>query len=105
MAAASTGVGTLVYLHSGGPASLRLRWSAGALRLGVWDTDPTPPDDRGEAADCDGEAGRGLLLVKCVRPTSGVSFLVGDDVFGARGKYVWCELGTKADLERWDTAA
>lgn len=95
---------TNAYLHSDGPASLRLRWGGGTLRLGVWDLDPTPPDGDGQVADVDRESGRGLLLVKVCADRWGW-FLLGDDVFGARGKYVWCELGTKADPAQWDIAA
>lgn len=95
---------TNAYLHSGGPASLRLRWSAGTLRLGVWDTDATPPDAGGRVAGCDEESGRGLLLVKVCADKWGW-YLLGDDIFGANGKYVWCELRTKADLAEWDIAA
>jgi anti-sigma regulatory factor (Ser/Thr protein kinase) len=29
--------------HTKGPAALKLRQSGPALRLGAWDTDPTPP--------------------------------------------------------------
>lgn len=30
-------------LHTKGPAILRVRWSAGVLRVGAWDADPEPP--------------------------------------------------------------
>lgn len=29
--------------HTKGPAALRVRWSAGVLRIGAWDADPEPP--------------------------------------------------------------
>lgn len=95
---------TNAYLHCEGPASLRLRWRAGTLRLGVWDCDPTPPGGAGDAAGPPGEAGRGLLLVRVCADRWGW-FLLGDDVFGARGKFVWCELRTRADPLGWDVAA
>src|SRR4051794_23410779 len=52
--------------HTKGPAALRVRWSAGVLRIGAWDADPEPPEaprtlERlGELA----EEGRGLALVR-----------------------------------------
>lgn len=95
---------TNAYLHSGGPASLRLRGSDGALRLGVRDTDPTPPESEGEVAGPDAESGRGLLLVRVCADRWGW-YLLGDDIFGARGKYVWCELGTTTDPGQWAIAA
>jgi anti-sigma regulatory factor (Ser/Thr protein kinase) len=30
--------------HTKGPAALRVRWSAGVLRIGAWDADPAPPE-------------------------------------------------------------
>ena len=30
--------------HTKGPAALRVRWSAGVLRIGAWDADPEPPE-------------------------------------------------------------
>lgn len=84
---------TNAYLHSHGPASLRLRWQHGVLRLGVWDTEPKPPEPT-DPACVSGEGGRGLLLVRACADDWGW-FLLGDDIFGTRGKYVWCEIGTK----------
>ncbi|MDT0377619.1 ATP-binding protein [Streptomyces sp. DSM 42041] len=95
---------TNAYLHSGGPASLRLRCSGGRLRLGVWDTDPTPPAGADQVPVADRESGRGLLLVNACADAWGW-FLLGDDIFGARGKFVWCELNIKPDPEYWDVAA
>ncbi|MFL5994172.1 MAG: hypothetical protein ACJ736_07645 [Streptomyces sp.] len=33
--------------HTKGPAALRVRRSAGVLRIGAWDTDPGPPEPPG----------------------------------------------------------
>ncbi len=99
---------TNAYLHSRGPASLRLRWKQGVLRLGVWDTDPTPPHPAGPAdrahQPATAETGRGLHLVRACADDWGW-FLLGDDIFGARGKYVWCELGAKPSRPEWSVAA
>ncbi|MGV9343323.1 ATP-binding protein [Streptomyces spiralis] len=78
--------------HTKGPAALRVRRTPdGVVWIGVWDTDPAPPDPPrpleqvGEAE----EEGRGLgLVTACAdywgwRPSAR---------FGDRGKYVWCEL-------------
>src|SRR3954451_17527303 len=52
--------------HTKGPAALRVRWSAGVLRIGAWDAAPEPPEapraleQLGELA----EEGRGLALVR-----------------------------------------
>ena len=94
---------TNAYLHARGPASLRLRWQRGVLRLGVWDTDPTPPAPAPAKAMA-AEGGRGLLLV-CTCADDWGWFLLGDDVFGARGKYVWCDLATKPEHDAWSVAA
>ncbi|ODA73147.1 hypothetical protein APS67_002769 [Streptomyces sp. AVP053U2] len=65
--------------HTKGPAALRVRWAAGVLRIGAWDTDPEPPEPPGPFDRVGGvelEEGRGLALAR----------------EGDRGKYVWCEL-------------
>ncbi|WP_078662532.1 ATP-binding protein [Streptomyces bicolor] len=76
--------------HTKGPAALRVRWSAGVLRIGAWDADPEPPEPPGEL-ECLGEAeeGRGLALVRACADLWGWQPLTRD---GNRGKYVWCEL-------------
>lgn len=33
--------------HTKGPACLRMQWAGSVLRIGVWDTDPTPPPRSG----------------------------------------------------------
>ncbi|MFI1410783.1 ATP-binding protein [Streptomyces sp. NPDC020707] len=73
--------------HTKGPAALKLRQSGPTLRLGAWDTDPTPPGPRPQ----DGESveGRGLHLVHAYADDWGWF-----QVNGTAGKYVWCELGT-----------
>lgn len=98
---------TNAYLHSDGPASLRMRWADGVLRLGVWDTDPRPPEQLpvGASATADeAQSGRGLLLVAVYADDWGW-FLLGDDVFGPQGKFVWCDLKAPESREVWDRAA
>lgn len=77
-------------LHTKGPAILRVRWSAGVLRIGAWDADPEPPEPQSpldEAADLEG--GRGLALVRACADVWGWQPL---SRYGSRGKYVWCDL-------------
>ncbi|WAX78576.1 ATP-binding protein [Streptomyces sp. KMM 9044] len=73
--------------HTKGPAALRVRWSAGVLRIGAWDTDPEPPGE--PALFAEAEEGRGLALVRACADLWGWQPLAGD---GNRGKYVWCDL-------------
>lgn len=79
--------------HTKGPAAIRLRVSAGALRIGVWDSDPTPPrPSHDTAADADAEHGRGLALVHTCADTWGWTLQRDARSSGEPGKYVWCEL-------------
>ncbi|MGW3727731.1 ATP-binding protein [Streptomyces sp. NPDC000851] len=76
--------------HTKGPAALRVRWSAGVLRIGAWDADPGPPEPPrpfDQAADL--EEGRGLALVRACADVWGWQPLARE---GNRGKYVWCEV-------------
>jgi anti-sigma regulatory factor (Ser/Thr protein kinase) len=76
--------------HTKGPAALRVRWSAGTLRIGAWDADPAPPEPPvplDQVADL--EEGRGLALVKACADLWGWQPLARE---GDRGKVVWCEL-------------
>ncbi|GGL74896.1 ATPase [Streptomyces fumigatiscleroticus] len=76
--------------HTKGPAALRVRWSAGVLRIGAWDADPEPPEPpRALARSADLEEGRGLALVRACADVWGWQPLARE---GGRGKYVWCEL-------------
>ena len=81
--------------HTKGPAALRVRWSAGVLRIGAWDADPEPPEapkaleQLGELA----EQGRGLALVRACADLWGWHPLTRH---GNRGKYVWCECALEA---------
>ncbi|WP_217208259.1 ATP-binding protein [Streptomyces sp. AC550_RSS872] len=76
--------------HTKGPAALRVRWSAGALRIGAWDADPEPPEPPGPLEEVpDAEDGRGLALVRACADLWGWQPLTRN---GDRGKYVWCEL-------------
>ncbi|WP_329119842.1 ATP-binding protein [Streptomyces sp. NBC_01465] len=74
--------------HTKGPAALRLRWTYGTLRIGVWDADPTPPAPPLRLA-MDAEQGRGLDLVRNCASDWGWYPLAAS---GDTGKYVWCEL-------------
>jgi anti-sigma regulatory factor (Ser/Thr protein kinase) len=76
--------------HTAGPAALKLRQSGPALRLGAWDTDPTPPTT---APLTDDETGRGLHLVDAYADDWGWFQVNG--LRGGQGKYVWCELDTE----------
>ncbi|MGW4271119.1 ATP-binding protein [Streptomyces seoulensis] len=76
--------------HTKGPAALRVRLSAGVLRIGAWDADPAPPEPPAALEDlAEQEDGRGLLLVKACADLWGWQPLSRD---GNRGKVVWCEL-------------
>ncbi|WP_406178778.1 ATP-binding protein [Streptomyces canus] len=76
--------------HTKGPAALRVRWSAGVLRIGAWDADPEPPEPPGELNTLgEAEEGRGLALVKARADLWGWQLLARH---GNRGKFVWCEL-------------
>ncbi|PJM94088.1 ATP-binding protein [Streptomyces sp. CB01373] len=76
--------------HTKGPAGLRVRWSAGVLRIGAWDTDPAPPESSAPLEQVvDLEEGRGLALVRACADLWGWQPLSRE---GNRGKYVWCDL-------------
>lgn len=76
--------------HTQGPAALRVRWSAGVLRVGAWDADPEPPEPPASLDQlADAEEGRGLALVRACADLWGWQPLARE---GSRGKYVWCEL-------------
>jgi anti-sigma regulatory factor (Ser/Thr protein kinase) len=80
--------------HTKGPAALRVRWSAGVLRIGAWDADPEPPEPPGKLEQLgEAEEGRGLALVRACSDLWGWQPL---SRFGNRGKYVWCELASTA---------
>ena len=75
--------------HTKGPAALRVRWSAGVLRLGAWDADPEPPEPpKAWERLVESEDGRGLALVRACADQWGWQPLARR---GNRGKYVWCE--------------
>ncbi|MBT2674485.1 ATP-binding protein [Streptomyces sp. ISL-14] len=91
---------TNAYLHTNGPASLRLTALAdGRLRVGLWDSHPRipapfgrPPLDHVPLAPPDAEGGRGLRLVQEYADCwGGVS--LGDGAFDRRaGKLLWFEM-------------
>lgn len=77
--------------HTKGPAALRVRWSAGVLRIGAWDADPRPPEPPQELGQLtESEDGRGMGMVRACADVWGWQPL---SRFGNRGKFVWCELG------------
>ncbi|MEW2295731.1 ATP-binding protein [Streptomyces sp. NPDC006743] len=77
--------------HTKGPAALRVRWSAGVLRIGAWDADPAPPKPPAPLEQVtELKEGRGLALVKACSDLWGWQPLSRE---GNRGKVVWCELG------------
>ncbi|MET9964770.1 ATP-binding protein [Streptomyces sp. NPDC006356] len=92
---------TNTYLHTKGPASLRLTALAdGRLRVGVWDSHPRipapfgrPPHDHVPLAPPDADDGRGLRLVREYADCwGGVS--LGDGVLDRHaGKLLWFETG------------
>ncbi|WP_073945859.1 ATP-binding protein [Streptomyces kebangsaanensis] len=76
--------------HTKGPAALRVRWSAGVLRIGAWDADPRPPEPPEPLEQItDQEDGRGLALVRACADLWGWQPLARE---GNRGKVIWCEL-------------
>ncbi|MFF4018398.1 ATP-binding protein [Streptomyces sp. NPDC001843] len=93
---------TDAYLHTAGPASLRLTaLGGGRLRVGVWDSHPhipapfgRPPEDRVPDVPANADGGRGLRLVQEFATTWG-GWPFGDDVLGRRGagKLLWFEVG------------
>ena len=51
--------------HTKGLAALRVRWSAGVLRIGAWDADPQPPQPPQQLDQLvESEDGRGLEMVR-----------------------------------------
>ncbi|MGW0823266.1 ATP-binding protein [Streptomyces sp. NPDC002845] len=78
--------------HTKGPAILRVRWSAGVLRIDAWDADPEPPQPPQPFDQVtDLEDGRGMALIRACADAWGWQPLTRQ---GHRGKYVWCELAT-----------
>ncbi|MFI1357309.1 ATP-binding protein [Streptomyces sp. NPDC020898] len=76
--------------HTKGPAALRVRWSAGVLRIGAWDADPQPPQPSQELGQLiESEDGRGLGMIQACADLWGWQPLARN---GKRGKLVWCEL-------------
>ncbi|WP_432198551.1 ATP-binding protein [Streptomyces sp. bgisy027] len=89
------------YLHTNGPASLRLTALAGGrLRVGVWDSDPRipapfgrPPRDRVPIAPVHADRGRGLRLVAEYADSWGGVSLGGGTLDRRAGKLLWFETG------------
>lgn len=97
---------TNAYLHTEGPASLRLTGLGdGRLRVGVWDSDPYIPAPFGGSGEeftplaPDGaETGRGLRLVQEHADSWG-GWALGDGMLGrGAGKLLWFEVGGRAKL-------
>jgi anti-sigma regulatory factor (Ser/Thr protein kinase) len=86
---------TNAVLHTKGTAAMKLRAEHGVLRIGVWDSGPTPPRPPHDTA-WDAETGRGLTLVRSCADTWGwVRQRDLKNIVGA-GKYIWCELTSTA---------
>lgn len=92
---------TNAYLHTQGPASLRLTaLGRGRLRVGVWDSHPyvpapfaRPPGDRVPLAPRGGASGRGLFLVQEFADEWG-GWSLGDGLLDrGAGKLLWFEVG------------
>ncbi|MBQ1089473.1 ATP-binding protein [Streptomyces sp. B93] len=80
---------TNAYLHTDGPASLRLTALAdGRLRVGVWDSHPHIPALLRGPAPVDAEGGRGLRLVQEYADCWG-GWAMGEGT----GKLLWFEVG------------
>ncbi|WP_411148595.1 ATP-binding protein [Streptomyces sp. A30] len=92
---------TNAYLHTKGPASLRLTaLGSGRFRVGVWDTSShipapfdKPPGDRVEITSENAVGGRGLFLIQEYADSWG-GWALGDGLLerGA-GKLLWFEVG------------
>jgi len=102
---------TNAYLHTPGPAALRLRAIGGedapGVRVSVWDTDPhipdpfdKPPGRRGplNRVPDQADSGRGLILVRQWADSWG-ALPLGDGLFGCGGKLLWFELGAMSTYE------
>ncbi|MEH0419202.1 ATP-binding protein [Streptomyces sp. B21-083] len=95
---------TNAYLHTGGPASLRLTALAdGRLRVGVWDSHPyipapfaEPPGDRVPLAQGGALGGRGLFLVQEYADSWGGWGLGDGPLDRGTGKLLWFEMRDKA---------
>ncbi|MDQ0992629.1 ATP-binding protein [Streptomyces sp. V3I7] len=90
------------YRYSSGSSMLRLRGLGDSrLRVSVWDTNPHIPPPFGKGApplrplSVEDVGGRGLFLV-CHYADAWGGCLLGDDLFGAGGKVLWCEVGPSA---------
>ncbi|MFE2278345.1 ATP-binding protein [Streptomyces sp. NPDC059454] len=97
---------TNTYLHTKGPASLRLTGLGdGRLRVGVWDSDPYVPapfggsgEDSAPLAPDGAETGRGLRLVQEYADSWGGWALEGGALGRGAGKLLWFEVGGRATL-------
>ena len=82
--------------YTEGPAALKLSQSGPSLRLGAWDTDPTPPAPPTHAPPTSDDTGRGLHLVHAYADDWGW-FQINGKPGDKAGKFIWCELGTEPD--------
>ncbi|KAK1182383.1 ATP-binding protein [Streptomyces sp. NBS 14/10] len=78
--------------YSDGPASVRVLWARGRLRISVCDTNPKLPVlDAAQVAGDDEDCGRGLALVQlCADAWDG--YAIGEELFGIGGKLIWFEM-------------
>jgi anti-sigma regulatory factor (Ser/Thr protein kinase) len=79
--------------HTKGPAALRVRRSAGVLRIGAWDANPEPPEPPGELDLLrEAEEGRGLALVKACADLWGWQPLARQAIGGSACGASWLRL-------------
>ncbi|MFG2458441.1 ATP-binding protein [Streptomyces sp. NPDC048523] len=97
---------TNAYLHTKGPASLRLTaLGEGRLRVGVWDSHPCipapfaePPGDRVPPGSVGAVGGRGLFLVQEFADSWGGWSLGSGLLDRGAGKLLWFEVGGGAGV-------
>ncbi|UNO40167.1 ATP-binding protein [Streptomyces sp. MST-110588] len=87
---------TNCYVHTRGPARLRLAHDGGVLRVSLWDTSPrlrsrTRTDARTESGTGVRPNGRGLVIVGAYADDWGW-YALDEQRLGVGGKIVWCEL-------------
>lgn len=81
------------FRYADGPASVRLTWRLGRLRVSVWDNSPVLPSP---TAPCDsGVQGRGLHLVDLCADAWN-SYALGANLSGVTGKVTWFELAPRS---------
>lgn len=79
--------------HTGGSASVRLRWTHPVLRVSVSDTASFLPATL-RSPSPEAGSGRGLFILDRVADRWGGCAL-GDSLLGPGGKSIWCELAVR----------